>query len=36
MKKVPVSSLEGVEIPAPEMAELNARLRGAEKKLLNI
>ena len=36
MRKVPVSSLEGVEIPVDEMVELKARLRGAEKSLLNI
>ena len=36
MRKVPVSSLEGVEIPAEEMLELKARLRVAEKSLLNI
>lgn len=36
MKKIPVASLEGVEIPANEMLELKARLRAAEKSLLNI
>ena len=36
MRKVPVPSLEGVEIPAPEMKELKARLKVAEKNLLNI
>lgn len=36
MRKVPVSSLEGVKIPAEEMEELTARLRVAEKNLLNI
>lgn len=36
MRKVPVASLEGVEIPVLEMKELKARLRGAEKNLLNI
>ena len=36
MRKVPVASLEGVDIPEAEMKELKARLKGAEKNLLNI
>jgi hypothetical protein len=36
MRKVPVSSLEGVNIPVLEMEELKARLRAAEQNLLNI
>ena len=34
MRKVPVSSLEGVNIPVLEMEELKARLRAAEQNLL--
>jgi|GEM_PF-5649146 len=36
MKKVPVASLEKKEIPVDQLNELKARLKAAEKGLLNI